>query len=61
MTKRFFVLFVLAVIPPAMVQAGDWPQYRADAARTGYVSEQLPEQLSLAGHTSRHMLPLRRG
>lgn len=28
--------------------AGDWPTYRADAARTGYTAEELPAGLSLA-------------
>jgi len=28
-------------------QAGDWPTYRADAARSGYTSESLPTKLSL--------------
>jgi len=27
------------------VQAGDWPMYRADAARSGYTSESLPAKL----------------
>ena len=27
--------------------ATDWPQYRADAARSGYTAEQLPEKLAL--------------
>ena len=30
------------------VRAGDWPTYRADAARTGYTAESLPAALSLA-------------
>jgi len=29
-------------------RAGDWPAYRADAARTGYTAETLPSALSLA-------------
>ena len=37
MTRRFFSIFVLATLPAAIAQAGDWPQYRADAARTGHV------------------------
>jgi outer membrane protein assembly factor BamB len=48
MTKRFFPVFVLAILPVAMAQAGDWPLYRADAARTGYVPEQLTAPLALA-------------
>jgi len=35
---------VLASAPPA---SADWPTYRADAARSGYTKEQLPERLSL--------------
>lgn len=27
------------------VSAADWPQYRADAARSGYTAEQLPAKL----------------
>jgi len=48
MTRRFFSILLLAILPAAMVQAGDWPQYRADAARTGYVPEQLAAPLALA-------------
>jgi outer membrane protein assembly factor BamB len=29
-------------------RAADWPQFRADAGRTGYTSEQLPAKLQLA-------------
>ena len=47
MTKGFFPIFVLAILPAVMAQAGDWPQYRADAARTAYVPEQLPDQFAL--------------
>ena len=31
---------------PAL-ESGDWPQYRADAGRTGYTPAELPESLSL--------------
>ena len=48
MTKRFFPIFVLAILTVAMRRAGDWPQYRADAARGGYVPEQLTGALGLA-------------
>jgi len=37
-----------AVGLPAACGAADWPMYRADAARSGYTPEALPEGLSLA-------------
>ena len=40
------VLALLAAAP--RVSAGDWPTYRADAARSGYTAEALPAGLSLA-------------
>src|SRR5688572_18310386 len=30
------------------LSAADWPQYRADAERSGYTAEKLPAELSLA-------------
>ena len=43
---------VVAGAPPA---SADWPTYRADAARSGYTKEQLPERLSLLWtHQSPH-------
>ena len=38
----------LAVLFSAICTAADWPMYRADAARTGYATESLPEKLSLS-------------
>jgi outer membrane protein assembly factor BamB len=37
----------LAVVAVRTCQAADWPMDRADAARSGYTAEQLPEDLSL--------------
>lgn len=45
---RRLLIVALVILPATMVRAGDWPQFRGDAARTGYVSEQLPSQLTLA-------------
>ncbi len=43
---------VAAGAPPA---SADWPTYRANAARSGYTKEQLPERLSLLWtHQSPH-------
>jgi len=43
---------VVAGAPPA---SADWPTYRANAARSGYTQEQLPEELSLLWtHQSPH-------
>ncbi len=44
---RFSTWFVLAflVSGTATARAGDWPTYRADAARSGYTSEAIPNQL----------------
>ena len=50
MKCRLFGLAVgLAILALMTVplQAGDWPMYRADAARTGYSSESLPNDLEL--------------
>ena len=48
MTRRVFFVFVLAVLSAATLRAGDWPQYRADAARSGSVPESLAVPLTLA-------------
>ena len=48
MTNRGLFVFVLMGLSSANAQAGDWSQYRADAARTGFVAEPLPTQLQLA-------------
>ena len=44
----FALSTVMIVAAPWEVRAGDWPTYRADAARTGYTAENLPSALSLA-------------
>jgi outer membrane protein assembly factor BamB len=31
----------------SVARAGDWPMYRADAARSGYTAQQLPDKLEL--------------
>jgi len=43
------LVLALAALAPtgAWLQAADWPMYRADAARTGYTAEPLPEHLEL--------------
>ncbi len=41
--KHLVALFLLAVSAPA----ADWPTYRADAARSGYTPETIPNQLRL--------------
>jgi len=45
MLQRILGLFALMLVASS-AQAADWPTYRADAARSGYTSEQLPERLS---------------
>lgn len=44
-------VFVVVVSASWLLAAGahgaDWPQYRCDAARSGYTSETLPAKLSL--------------
>ncbi len=37
----------LVLMIAAACQAADWPQYRADGARTGYTAEKLPDVLHL--------------
>jgi len=50
MYRRLFLAFssVIILAAPWQARAGDWPTYRADAARTGYTAESLPASLSLA-------------
>ncbi len=50
MHRRFvFALSSVMIVAASWeVCAGDWPTYRADAARTGYTAESLPAALSLA-------------
>ena len=46
--KRFlFVVLVLGLFVPYKASA-DWPQFRADAARSGYTAESLPADLHLS-------------
>jgi len=53
-----FVCFVLSVA----CTTGDWPQYRADAGRTGYTADQLPSDLSLRWvYTSQIPMPAWKG
>ncbi|MEX0939415.1 MAG: PQQ-binding-like beta-propeller repeat protein [Pirellulales bacterium] len=41
------ILTALVLISARPLSAGDWPTHRADAARSGYTAESLPETLSL--------------
>ncbi|MBC8470546.1 MAG: PQQ-binding-like beta-propeller repeat protein [Planctomycetes bacterium] len=43
----FVILLAVLVTGTNSLQGGDWPMYRADAARTGYSSEPLPDNLEL--------------
>jgi len=46
---RSFVYCVLSCLAGvAVVESADWPTYRADAERSGYTSDQLPERPTLA-------------
>ena len=38
---------VVALAIASSAGAADWPMFRADAARSGYTPERLPEQLQL--------------
>ncbi len=56
------MMIVLAIVSRA--DAADWPMFRADAARSGYTSEQLPNRLRLrwvyeANHAPRPAWPTR--
>lgn len=44
---RSIVAFVALAVVVGRVPAGDWPTYRADAARSGYSADLLPPQLEL--------------
>ena len=45
---RNFVILLVVLLPGVnSLQGGDWPMYRADAARTGYSSDPLPDNLEL--------------
>lgn len=43
-----FISFAVMLGAISLASGADWPQYRSDAARSGYTSERLPEKLSLA-------------
>lgn len=43
----FVVPFAVLALAAGSLQGGDWPTYRADAARTGYSSEPLGDDLEL--------------
>ncbi|MHC4583164.1 MAG: outer membrane protein assembly factor BamB family protein [Planctomycetota bacterium] len=43
----FVILLAVVVIGTSSLHGGDWPMYRADASRTGYSSEPLPDNLEL--------------
>ncbi len=51
--------WVLAAFLAASTEGGAWPTFRADAARSGYTSEQLPEMLSRSWtfHSPRSPMP----
>lgn len=48
MTGRALLVLVLWLLTSVTTTAGDWPQYRADAARSGFVTERLASPLALA-------------
>ena len=43
----FVVALAILALATGPLQGGDWPTYRADAARTGYSSEPLGDDLEL--------------
>lgn len=45
--SNFAVLFAALALATGSLYASDWPTFRADAARTGYSAEPLPEELEL--------------
>jgi len=45
--KKIFLIVVLLALGLQSVEAKDWAQFRGDAARSGYTSEQLSADLSL--------------
>ena len=42
------LIFTGLVLLTAQLPGADWPQHRADAARSGYTAEPLPNRLQLA-------------
>ncbi|MBI2478396.1 MAG: PQQ-binding-like beta-propeller repeat protein [Planctomycetia bacterium] len=48
MNQRFlYFILAVAMFASRHGQAADWPTYRADAARSGYTAEPIPNQLQL--------------
>jgi len=47
MKTKTTIITLIAAVLAWQVSAADWPQYRRDAARSGYTSEDLGDQLSL--------------
>lgn len=45
--NRAILPVVVYLLFAVNIQAADWPMYRADAERSGYTPEQLPERLAL--------------
>ena len=45
--KKTLLILVLIALGGQGAEAGDWPQFRADASRSGYTSERLSANLSL--------------
>ncbi|MCP4261639.1 MAG: PQQ-binding-like beta-propeller repeat protein [Planctomycetes bacterium] len=41
------IFLIIVLLATSSLQGNDWPMYRADAARTGYTSESLPDNLEL--------------
>lgn len=46
--KKLIVCVLLCVTKVASTEAADWPTYRADATRSGYTTDRLPAEPSLA-------------
>ena len=46
--KKLFACLLLCVLSMASTEAADWPMHRGDAARSGYTTDQLPAEPSLA-------------
>jgi len=44
---NFVILLTILAMASDTLHAGDWPMFRADAARTGFCPEPLPEDLEL--------------
>ena len=44
---NFVILLTISALATGSLYAGDWPMFRADAVRTGYSPEPLPEDMEL--------------